>query len=184
MDNSIILKVYDSLEKRTDEIRKLADERNKLDDKISSGRYSQETLTKDVRPKRDEIHKQILSASEDALNEAQKLIDEYRTAIAERKNLKPEEITDDIKLLQPGIVLLPRDVQGMLSRNENNSTMTQIILRYAEEHDIDTRGMIYNRNNGQEEERIAQALEAILRYYRKWIDKPNAKEMLAKFFNI
>ena len=184
MDNSIILKVYDSLEKRTDEIRKLADERNKLDDKISSGRYSQETLTKDVRPKRDEIHKQILSASEDALNEAQKLIDEYRTAIAERKNLKPEEITDDIKLLQPGIVLLPRDVQGMLSRNENNSTMTQIILRYAEEHDIDTRGMIYNRNNGQEEERIAQALEAILRYYRKWSDKPNAKEMLPKFFKI
>lgn len=34
----------------------------------------------------------------------------------------------------------------------------------------------------QQEEETARGLDTILFYYKKWIDKPQAKEMLTKFF--
>ncbi len=60
--------------------------------------------------------------------------------------------------------------------------MTQIVLRYAQEHNIDTGGTYYI--GGKAEEDTARNLEAAVSYYRKWIDKAQAKHMLYKFFNV
>jgi len=68
----------------------------------------------------------------------------------------------------------------MLKRNATNRTMVQIIMRYANEHNIDTGSVYYIA--GQEERQTAQNLETILFYYKNWIDKPEAKKMLDKFF--
>ena len=53
MDNNIVQTVFDTLEARTDEISKDIAERDKLEEKIKSGRYSPQALKDDIYPKRD-----------------------------------------------------------------------------------------------------------------------------------
>ena len=182
MDNNIVQTVYDALEVSSEEIGKTVSECDKLEEKIKSGRYSPQALKDDIYPKRDALRRKVQDDSAAALDAAKKLIAQYRADAAELNNLDPAELTDDIKLLQSGITLLPRDIQGILKRNSGNRTMTQIVLRYAKEHNIDMGATYYI--GGQQEEETAQNLETILLYYKKWIDKPNSKEMLRKFFNI
>ena len=182
MDNNIVQTVFDTLEARTDEISKDIAERDKLEEKIKSGRYSPQALKDDIYPKRDALRRKIETASEGAIQEARNLVAQYRADAAELNNLDPAELTDDVKLLQSGITLLPRDIQGILKRNAGNRTMTQIVLRYAKEHNIDMGGTYYI--GGQAEEENARNLDGILSYYKKWIDKPQAKDMLYRFFNV
>ena len=180
MDNNIVQTVYDTLEARTDEISKTIAERDKLEEKAKSGRYTPQALQSDIYPKRDALRNQARNQAEAAIQEAKNLVSQYRADAAELNNLDPAELTDDVKLLQSGITLLPRDIQGILKRNAGNRTMTQIVLRYAKEHNIDTGGTYYI--GGQPEEETARGLDTIISYYAKWIDKPNAKDMLTKFF--
>lgn len=181
MDNNIVQTVFDTLETRTAEISKDIVERDALEEKIKSGRYSPQALKDDIYPKRDALRRKIESASEGAIQEARNLVAQYREDAAKLNNLDPAELTDDVKLLQSGITLLPRDIQGILERNKGNRTMTQIVLRYAKEHGIET-GTYYI--GGQAEEENARNLDGILSYYKKWIDKPQAKDMLYRFFNV
>ena len=180
MDNNIVQTVYSTLETRTDEISKVIAERDALEEKIKSGRYSPQTLKDEIYPKRDALKSKVQSMCDSAMKEAENHVAQYRADAAELNNLDPAELTDDVKLLQSGITLLPRDIQGMLKRNSGNRTMTQIILRYAKEHNIETGGTYYI--GGQQEEETARGLDTIISYYAKWIDKPNAKDMLTKFF--
>ena len=182
MDNNIVQTVFDTLEARTDEISKDIAERDRLEEKIKSGRYSPQALKDNFYPKRDALRRKIETASEEAIQEARNLVAQYRADVAEANRLDPSQLTDDVKLLQSGIVLKPADIQGMLKRNEGNRTMLQVILRFAEANGIDTGKTYYI--GGQAEENNARNLETILFYYKKWIDKPNAKDMLYKFFNV
>lgn len=181
MDNNIVETVYNTLDSHTEEIGKVIAERDALEEKIKSNRYTPQVLKDEIYPKRDELKRKVSSMCETALNEAKNHIAQYRTDAAELNNLDPAQLTDDVKLLQPGIKLKPQDIQGMIKRNEGNRTMLQIILRYAEENGIDTGGTLYV--GGTAEEQTARNLDGILYYYKNWIDKPNAKEMLDKFFH-
>lgn len=182
MDENIVQTVYETLGSRTDEIIGMANAINELDTKIKSGRYSQMTITNELEPKKRELNRARQDACHNALEEARNAIEQYRVDNAELNQLNPAELTDDVKLLQSGIILKQRDIEGMLKRNENNRTMTQIILRYAEENKINTGHNYFF--GGKEEEETARALDSILYYYKNWIDKPNAKEMLNRFFNV
>ena len=182
MDKNIVETIYNTLEARTDEISKVVAERDAMEEKINSGRYSPQVLKDEMYPKRDELRRRVRSLCEGSLQEARNLVEQYRQDAAELNNLNPADLTDDVKLLQSGITLLPRDIQGMLQRNKGNRTMSQIILRYAKEHDIDTGGTYYV--GGQEEKETADGLDAIIHYYKNWIDKPNAIKMLNTFFHV
>ena len=182
MDNNIVETVYKTLENHTEAIGKTIAERNALEEEKKAGRYSQKALESEINPKIDALRGKIHSMCEEAISEAQGHINQYKTDADALNNLNPAELTDDIKLLQSGIVLKAGDIQGILKRNEGNRTMTQIILRYAEEHGIDTGNTLYV--GGQQEQQTARNLEGILYYYKNWIDKPNAKEMLNTFFNL
>lgn len=171
--------VFDTLNTRTDEISEMLDEYNRIDEKINSKRYSEKALQDIYYPQRTEIRNNIQHAADSAIDEAHKLIDQYIKDSEEENSLDPADLTDDVKLLQPGITLLPRDIKTMLHRNENNPTMLQIILRYAQEHNIELDGIQYVEPQKQ----TAADLKAILTYYRHWIDQKNAKDMLKKFFN-
>lgn len=61
----------------------------------------------DIYPKRDALRRKIETASEGAIQEARNLVAQYRADAAELNNLDPAELTDDVKLLQSGITLLP-----------------------------------------------------------------------------
>lgn len=182
MDNNIVQTVYDALEASTDEISKTIAERDRLEEEIRQNRYSSQALKTEIYPKRDELRRNVRNACESAIQEARNLVANYRKDAADLENLDPAQLTDDIKLLSPGIVLLPRDIQGMIERNRDNKTMLQIILRYCKENDIDTGGTYYI--GGQQEEETARGLDTIISYYAKWIDKPNARDMLNKFFHL
>lgn len=181
MDNNITQTVFDSLEASANEINELAEERDTVEGLIKSGRFSQKALTEELYPKRDALRMKITAKSDEAIRKAQGLVDQYKKDSAKANTLNPDDLTDDIKLLQPGIILNKHDIQSMLERNAQNRTMSQIILRYAKEHDIDTGSAVYI--GGQEEAAIARNLESVLYLYRKYLGTSQATEMLHKFFN-
>ena len=182
MTQNIVKDVYTTLQKRAEEIGKAVAERDKLEEKIKSGRYSSQTLNTEIYPKRDALQREIRNSTDNAIKEAKALIEQYRKDADALNDLNPAELTDDIKLLQAGIPLLPRDIQAILKRNSSNRTMTQLALRYAEEHKIDTHGTFYI--GGQQEKETADTLDGLLFYVEKYLDKPDAKEMINKFFNM
>ena len=182
MTQNIVKDVYTTLQKRAEEIGKAVAERDRLEEKIKSGRYSSQTLNAEVYPKRDALRQEIRSSSDNAIKEAKALIEQYRKDADALNDLDPAQITDDIKLLQPGIVLTSRDVKAIIERNKTNRTMTQIALRYAKQNNIDVGGTIYV--GGEAERETADTLDGLLYYVAKYIDKPEAKEMIDKFFNM
>lgn len=175
MDTNIVKTVYNLMQERAEEIGKAVAERDKLEEKIKSGRYSSQTLNAEICPKRDALRQEIRNSADNAIKEAKALIEQYRKDADALNDLDPAQITDDIKLLQPGIVLTSRDVKAIIERNKTNRTMTQIALRYAKQNNIDV--------GGEAERETADTLDGLLYYVAKYIDKPEAKEMIDKFFN-
>ena len=182
MDTNIVKTVYNLMQKRAEEIGKAVAERDKLEEKIKSGRYSAQALRDEVYPKRDTLRQEIRNSTDNAIKEAKALIEQYRKDANALNDLDPSEITDDLKLMQSGISLRPNDIQAILRRNANNRTMLQLTLRYAAEHKISTNGTFYI--GGQREKETADNLDEMLHYVAKYIDKPEAKEMIDKFFNM
>lgn len=182
MDNNIVQSVFDSLEADTNEINKTRTEYAALEAKIKEGRYSNQTLQKEIYPKRDALKRKIADDSARAIEKAKGLVAQYREDAERLNDLDPSAITDDIKLLTAGVPLLPRDINAILTRNKDNRTMTQLALRYAKEHNIDMKGTYYI--GGQQEKETANNLDGIVDYYARWIDKENNLDMLNRFFNV
>lgn len=180
MDNNIFQTVFDSLEADIAALDKDKAEYADLEAKIKEGRYSNQTLTKDVYPKLYEMKRKIESGCTNAIQKARGLVAQYREDADRLNDLNPSDITDDIKLLQAGIPLLPRDINAILERNKDNRTMTQLALRYAEEHGIKVDAYYIG---GQAEKENADSLDQLISYYAKWIDKENAHEILRKYFD-
>lgn len=181
MENNIVRDVYESLKSSTKEIGKVVLERDRLEEKIKSGRYTREALQSEIYPELDRLKARVRDGVTDALAAARGLVKQYEADIETLNDLDPAEITDDIKLLQAGVPLLPNDIKAILRRNSTNRTMTQLALRYAAEHGINTGGVFYI--GGQQEAETAKNLYNLIDIYAKYIDKPDGVEMLNKFFS-
>ena len=182
MDNNIVQSVFDSLEADTHEINKTRTEYAALEAKIKEGRYSNQTLQKEIYPKRDELKRKVSDASARAIKKAHDMIATYRADAEALSDLDPSAITDDVKILQAGVTLTARDIQAIINRNPDNRTMIQIALRYAKEHNIDMKGPYYIGD--QQEKETANNLDGIVDYYARWIEKENNLDMLNRFFNV
>jgi hypothetical protein len=182
MDNNIVQSVFDSLEADTHEINKTRTEYAALEAKIKEGRYSNQTLQKEIYPKRDELKRKVSDASARAIKKAHDMIATYRADAEALSDLDPSAITDDVKILQAGVTLTARDIQAIINRNPDNRTMIQIALRYAKEHNIDMKGTYYIGD--QQEKETANNLDGIVDYYARWIEKENNLDMLNRFFNV
>ena len=176
--------VYNTLKTSTAELHKKIAEYNALKEKEKSGVYSREYLEKNVRPKMAELKHAIERDKEAAISGAKDIVAAYQGELRDMDNLHPEDITEDAKLFAAGIKLNARDIEAILARNQDNATMTQIALRYAEENGVDLgRDKKYyygHQAEIQEAGGVANAVD----YYNRWIDKPNAGEMLNKFFGV
>ena len=181
MSDNFTQEIYEFLVEKTDEVNKLIGTSDAIEEKIRSGRYSDAVNKNELRPQRDEIRLEIKAKSEQAIRDAREKVAEYRRTSELKNRLNPKELTDDIKLLRAGITLNAEDLRGMLERNSENRTMTQIILRYAKEHSIDI-GVYYT--GGNEEKATADELDNILNYYAEWIGTPKASDILDKFFGV
>lgn len=182
MDNNIVTTVYTVLKDGTTKIGKSAAELDELETKIKSGRYSAQALRDEIYPARDRLKAKIRDDSAETIRVAKSHIEQYRQDAARLNDLDPNEITDDLKLMQSGISLRPNDIQAILRRNANNRTMLQLTLRYAAEHNIDTNGTFYI--GGEAELENAKNLDGIVNIYADRIRQPDALELLDRFFNI
>lgn len=178
----MINNVYNTLKTSTAELHKKIAEYNALTEKEKSGVYSREYLEKNVRPKMAELKREIERDKEAAISGAKGIVAAYQDELRDMDNLHPEDITEDVKLFTAGIKLKARDIEAILSRNQGNATMEQIALRYAEENGVDLGRKLYNGHQAEIQE--AGGVASAVDYYNRWIDKPNAGEMLNKFFGV
>ena len=182
MDNNIVNSVYSTLKEGTESMHKGMDEYKALDEKINSGLYAPKLINEEFLPKKTEIKSQYESTITKTLADAYAMIDNYEQEIAELDALNPDEITDDIKLLQSGIKLNERDIKSMLNRNQGNRTMEQLILRYADEKKIDA-GFTYQSSLSQQRDKI-NGLREVTKRYERYMHDDNAQDVLARFFEI
>lgn len=180
MDSETATKFYEILESGTTAIHNGVSEYNAMDEKINSDLYAEKLKKDEFIPKRAELKNQYEKAYNTMLSDAYAFIDEYESAIRDMDVLHPEEITDDIKLLQSGIKLKERDINSMLSRNEGNRTMQQLILRYAEDNGIET-GTVYREALGEKTQEINN-MRMIVDAYKKYVYDENALDVLQRFF--
>lgn len=178
----MINNVYNTLKTSTAELHKKIAEYNALKEKEKSGIYSREYLEKNVRPKMTELKREIERDKEAAISGAKGIVAAYQDELRDMDNLHPEDITEDAKLFTAGIKLKRRDIEAILARNQDNATMTQIALRYAEENGVDLGRKLYIGHQAEIQE--AGGVASAVDYYNRWIDKPNAGEMLNKFFGV
>lgn len=176
--------VYDGLKEATKEIQKVVEEKAALEEKLKAGRYSVETVNREIKPRIDDLKRKTKSLSEQAIADAAALVSKYRDEIEERYCLDPEELNDDIKLLQAGIPLTVRDVEAILKRNENNRTMSVLARRYAEQHDLRIEHSYTFERELKAARDTADVLDQVLTYYPRWIATDKAFDMLDKFFGI
>lgn len=180
----VVKKVYDSLKESTEAIAEKTDKCWYLEEKLKSDRYTDKAKSEDIRPQRDALKREIENDSADALKKAASYVREYQEKLERADMLNPSDITDDIRLLNIGVKLKPRDIVSMLNRNKGNATMTQIILRYADENMIDMGAdrQIYVGN--AQEIKEAENLIELINSYGKWIAHDNAIDILNKYFMV
>ena len=113
--------------------------------KIDSGKYSSGYVRTELIPQIDILKRQMDDVRYKTNTEVQKICTEYTDELRAQDDLDPSLLTDDVKLLKAGVKLTKRDITAMLNRNAGNHTMTQLILRYCKENDIDS-GVHYMGN--------------------------------------
>lgn len=179
--NNFVGRVYDSLSQSTEEISKTVDEYEQITAEMNGGRFSEKVIQGEMLPKQTALRRKIRDDSEAAIAAANAIVDEYEREIDESFAVDPEQLTDDVKLLQPGIILNERDISVMLKRNADNPTMQQLILRYAHARKISTGKFV--SSFGQRERESANAIRSTIHYYAKRIGTKDAKDMLSKYFS-
>lgn len=128
-------------------IHELTEGYKKVDDEIRSGNFAGDLLHEKMT-ERDSLRTAIARERKDRLSVISSNCEEYIEDLKSEDDLDPSLINDtDLKLLTSGIRLTSRDINGMLSRNKDNPTMLQIILRHCEDNGIDTGGIKYKGND-------------------------------------
>lgn len=173
--------IYKTLLRGATEISKQVTENDELTQKIVSNKYSPEAV-KEFRERQSELKTIINRAVDNAVREAKAMVKDYRSKIEDQNILDPSAINDDLKLLQAGITLYPKDIKNLMERNSDNRTMQLVIMRYAKEHNIDTIGITYSHQLSEDID-TANNLESIINYSESWMKTDNATNMLLKFFN-
>ena len=172
--------VYAALERHTETIAEKRKELADIDSKMKSGAYSQAYIDGELYPKRRALLSEIEREKDAATAEAGEIVKDYQDQLQREDDLKPEEITGDIEILKSGVPLTKRDVMAILERNQDNKTMTQLALRYADNHGIET-GVRY-RGNQQTIKDAESANYIVHLYVDHWIDRDQAGDVLEKFF--
>lgn len=181
--NNVISDLVTTLGEHTEALAPTLQKAAQLDADIHSGNYTMQKINSELHPALSATRQELERAKETARRAAMDVISAHVAALEAEDALDANAMTDDCKLLNAGVKLNARDINTMLARNNGNRTMTQIILRYAREHDIDIGRTFYIGN--EQAIRNTKNLDYIVDLYLKnWIDKPNAREMLGKLFGV
>lgn len=97
---------------------------------------------KAFREEADKTYREIVNTMIAVNTEAKKMCDAYSVEIEAADALNPAEMTDDVKLLNCGVALSENDLRQIATRNQSNSTMCKLVMRYAQQHNMNI-GMQY-----------------------------------------
>lgn len=147
-------------------------EYDKMTQERQSGAYTIKHINEVIFPKQSKLMQEMRDVQQKAYSDVEKLTEDMRKYLRELDSLKPEEMTEDVKLLNSGIKLNKRDIQDIIDRNPDNRTMIQLAYRYAEEHDIKgLEGVRYVSSESQIDtfNAIKDATNTVIR----WFEKPD-----------
>lgn len=108
--------------------------------------------------------------------ECKALCDDYIVELSKASALNGEDITPDAKLLNAGVKLDAKDLKSIIDRNNDNITMTKLVLRYADEHDVDI-GLTYH-DPYEDTIRVVSGLPYSSKVAEKWFEKDSVYEQI------
>ena len=147
-----------------------------IDDKIKSKRYTPDIVSKELVPELQNIKREINKRKEEGCKAIRTCSDEYIIELRKADQLNPDNLTDDIKLLQSGVALSADDLTMLFDRNAGNSTMQKLITDFAKQHDRDIQ-RYYRPANADlimSVNTIPEAMQTVL----NWYNKPSIYEQL------
>lgn len=175
---SITEEIKRTLRDKASAIYNLLVEKGALEDELNDPDRS-DSYKQSVRRRLDTIRIQIGNMKNSVQNDCKKILDQRRTQLVAGRRLRGEDVNDDAKLFNLGIVLPVEEVEAIFDRNAGNHTMQRLCQMYANQHDLKmNQRVIQDRDtedlNGLENTSIL--------FVDHWIDRGNAFEMLNKFF--
>lgn len=171
-----------TLEKHSDDLAPILYSMSEIDKEIDSGKYSLKEINENLFPAKINMRMALNKAKEAARTAGRNIIAAKVKELEAEDALDPSALTDDCKLLNSGVKLNARDINAMLERNATNRTMVQVILRYCRDNGIDVKQhYIGNEQNIRNVKNMDTVIDMFVDH---WIDKPNAKVMLKKFFKV
>ena len=146
-------------------------EYDKLTQERQSGTYSVDHINKVIYPRQYELKRAMELAQRKAHSDVDALTKEMGSYLRSLDALRPEDMTDDVKLFSSGVTLSKRDIQDIIDRNPDNRTMVQLALRYASEKNIQGLETRYLSSESQTKnfENIQYCADTVIR----WYDKPD-----------
>lgn len=181
---SITGQVRNSLHTSAQEIRELNEKVKEIDSKIQSNRYSDYFIKSNLEPERAKIRKEIEKAKEAAIKRASDIVDRAINEYQSMDELNPEALTDDVKILDLGrlFTLTEKDLLTIIARDPENTTMRQIVTRYAAEHDLDLGKEVKYFGHAQEIRRLTEFRDTVAMYFPGWAENPNVDAMIEEAF--
>lgn len=150
-----------------DEAERMRQHMMHLEEQARDNKYSAEYKQIFAEQARQE-RKNIERITEDGKKACRAICEEYAAELRDVDALRGADINDDMKLLQCGLNLSQNDIRAMLNRNSSNRTMTQLILRYAEDNGIDS-GVRYIGNKPKID-KVNSAMSAVEVALKWWHD--------------
>ena len=181
---NITSEVYNLMSEQTTEIGVTLKKYNQLNDELNSGHYTSEYLDKYVRPEMAKLRREMDDRADKAMKDADTMIEKYLLDVERAAELRADDLTDDVKLLNCGVTLNAKDVRAIMRRNEGNQTMIGLCARYAAEKGLDLGRDVAYTNGIGESVQTANALRDALKYYRRYMVQNDGPKMLNRFFNV
>ena len=96
---------------------------------------------------------------------------EYVKELHKANQINPDDLTDDIKLLQAGVALSADDLTVLFDRNAGNNTMQKLISDFAKQYNRDIQR--YYRPANIDFIKGVESIPETMKVVLKWNDKPN-----------
>lgn len=154
-----------------DELTELDKQEKDIEDKIKSNRYSPKIVQDELKPELTSIRRKREAMREDGVSAVRTRANEYIAELRKADQLNPDNLTDDIKLLQSGIALSVDDLEMLFDRNAGNSTMQKLITDFAKQHDRDIQR--YYRPANADIISGVKSIPEVMRIVLKWHNKPD-----------
>lgn len=142
-----------------------------IDGKIHSKRYTPEIVQRELVPQLQDVKRKMEMRREVGRSAVRSRANEFIAELRAADQLNPDNLTDDIKLLQSGVALSADDLAVLFDRNAGNSTMQKLICDFAKQHDRDIERHYRPANADliQGVGNIPQVLDVVM----KWHNKPD-----------